>query len=71
MRESMTHTEEESARDYDGVCDNCLTAAYDADTCPEKRGRDWQADFCMRHGDILEDHTCMTFCACACGEVIA
>lgn len=49
------------------VCDDCLTAAYDADTCPEKRDRIWQTDFCLRHGDILADHECAgDGCECAC-----
>jgi len=38
MRESMTHTEEESARDYDGVCDNCLTASIRRGHLPGKAG---------------------------------
>ena len=51
------------------VCDDCLTAAYDADTCPEKRDVAWQADFCSRHGDILAPHTCNGECDCACNDL--
>lgn len=50
------------------VCDNCLTAAYDADTCPEKRDVEWQRGFCYIHGDILEEHECLGSCECACEE---
>ena len=48
------------------ICDDCLTAAYDADTTPEKRDVAWQRGFCYIHGDILEGHECAGECECAC-----
>lgn len=50
------------------VCDNCLSAVSEADTCPEKRDVQWQADFAYWHGDIIAAHDCNGDCDCACNN---